>query len=144
VSLKLRPEKFCYSLGGFGTETETVEWLGDQLVYLREFGFGQEPLEKIVCQPSELEWQRFWGQVRNCGVKYWRHENQSDIFDGVQWSLDIESEELAVHCFGSNSYPPRGTQDPSEAFKQFLKALAILLQSKKLEDKWYYGVSHAT
>ena len=95
------PIKFIYEEGGFGA------WSKLELV---NGTFYETPqFEKVALrrrEPSLEKWISFRYVLDYLNAWKWKpsYSNQS-IFDGTQWSLEIEYGDAKISCSGSNSYP---------------------------------------
>ena len=135
------PQKLSLCIGSYIGQSTGIQWDNrkKQLLYgTTEYGpcLDMDVLSGFV--PTELDWERFWIDVRNIGVWYWkdRYEN-NNVLDGSFWSLDIRYGDKQLTSKGTNAYPQQGTNIPSEAFKQLLRAFGELMSDKDFINTWY-------
>ncbi|MEA4826901.1 MAG: hypothetical protein VB130_09740 [Clostridium sp.] len=69
-----------------------------------EEGF-QEELQHIK-KISKAEAEDFIIELKFIGLLNWKRKYvNSDILDGTQWSIDIETDKRKIHKYGSNDFP---------------------------------------
>ena len=95
------PIKFIYEEGGFGVSSK-LELVNGTFYETPRF-------EKVALrrkEPSLEKWISFRYLLDHLNAWKWKpsYSNQS-IFDGTQWSLEIEYGDAKISCSGSNSYP---------------------------------------
>jgi hypothetical protein len=127
------PAKLYFQITGFFRRTHEVEWRDGRLWY-RPFDPPGHCQNEVPINPSPEAWQRFWQSAEQAGVWQWQKEYDSEICDGVQWTLELEHGSQAMNCSGSNAFP--GTDDSdytkSAQFNQLIKALRRLTGQKSI------------
>ena len=95
--------------------------------------------KQVELSPDRFAWQDFWTQVQLVGAWYWRGEYDGYALDGEEWRISLAHEGKRLDTRLVNAYPPKGERYPSEAFKQFLKAVGELLDDRDFVNYWYYN-----
>ncbi len=73
------------------------------------------------------------------GAWYWKPEYDGHVLDGEQWSIELAHDDKRMETHLVNAYPPRGGHNPSEAFKQLLRAVGVLLGDQEFVNYWYFN-----
>jgi hypothetical protein len=117
-----------FELGGFNADGIQLRLSRGQLHYSKTTGpFRTEPPHVLI--PSEDQWRQFWQDVDRMDVWSWLPKYiDSDVLDGIEWSLSLSHDGRKVKCEGINAYPG---SDPFECpnagpFADLLRALAKL------------------
>jgi len=132
------PDKLLFSVNCFTGPAFVLEWDGNKLLY--EVGASGKYVvldNKQAIIPDNIKWTKFWSDVRNIGVWYWQKQYDNKVCDGIDWELDLVSCNREVRSQGFAAYPPKGTGDPSEAFKQLLRAFGELMSDQDFIRRWY-------
>ena len=95
------PIKFVYEEGGFGVSSK-LELVNGTFYETPQF----EKVARRRREPSLEKWISFRYVLDYLNAWKWKpsYSNQS-MFDGTQWSLEIEYGDAKISCSGSNSYP---------------------------------------
>ena len=95
------PIKFIYEEGSFGAWSK-LELVNGTFYETPQF----EKVTRRRREPSLEKWISFRCVLDYLNAWKWKpsYSNQS-IFDGTQWSLEIEYGDAKISCSGSNSYP---------------------------------------
>ena len=95
------PIKFIYEEGGFGVSSK-LELVNGTFYETPQF----EKVTRRRREPSLEKWISFRYVLDYLNAWKWKpsYSNQS-VFDGTQWSLEIEYGDAKISCSGSNSYP---------------------------------------
>ena len=95
------PIKFIYEEGSFGAWSK-LELVNGTFYETPQF----EKVARRRREPSLEKWISFRYVLDYLNAWKWKssYSNQS-IFDGTQWSLEIEYGDAKISCSGSNSYP---------------------------------------
>ena len=89
--------------GGYFSDIFQLDLKGEKLIYL--YGIGPVPDTTIEIIPTEKQWQSFFRSMNRI-TKHWKEEYYDpDITDGVQWSIEINSNVFNCSFDGSNDYP---------------------------------------
>ena len=100
--------KFYFDYGGFQGGAIWVEMLEDgtlQHVIRR----GLPVFTPISPFPSSEAWAEFWRTCKDIGVSKWEAKYEPErpfATDGVNWKVDIETDELTLKSKGYNVTPP--------------------------------------
>ncbi|MBU4485774.1 MAG: hypothetical protein KKD38_02495 [Candidatus Delongbacteria bacterium] len=116
------PSTFRISLNSFYGRSFSLILRDSKLLYN-----STRPSNKIVRDPSDYDWQKFW--KKTVLLKIWLWENEyldKSSSDGSNWSVNIEVGNLKVKSYGSNSYP-----DNFDEFIQSVKELTAGLEFQK-------------
>ncbi len=132
------PDKLSFSMNFFTGPSIVLQWDRNELLY-GEGGNGKYVNNKIALTPDNTKWIKFWSDVRNIGVWYWRNHYDNKVLDGIDWELEIVFGDKRISSLGFNAYPPKGTNEPSEAFKQLLRAFGELMSDQNFIRRWYYN-----
>lgn len=118
------PSTFCFTYGCW-EESQQLEWQDGALVYRPN---AWSPAE--VISPTTGAWQEFWTAAELVKLWSWRKEYINPLtLDGLQWSLEISSEDAKIVCNGSNAVPgwESDPEFPDDCdFGRFLEAVANL------------------
>jgi hypothetical protein len=82
--------------------------------------------------PSPEQWRGFWAAVERVGVWNWAPEYLAAHGDGTAWRLEMHHGERGVTCSGHGAYPGSPDSTPSVAFRDFLRALGLLIEGRRL------------
>jgi len=82
--------------------------------------------------PSAAQWQAFWDAVDGIGVWDWAPESVAEHGDGTTWRLELHRGPRGVTCSGHGAYPGPGEGTASPAFRDFLAALGLLIEGRRL------------
>lgn len=82
--------------------------------------------------PSADQWRRFWDAVERAGVWDWAPEYLAGRGDGTSWRLELHRGTRGVTCTGLGAYPGSPDSTPSPAFRDFLAALRLLVEGRRL------------
>ena len=95
------PIKFVYEEGGFGVSSK-LELVNGTFYETPQF----EKVARRRKEPSLEKWIPFRYLLDHLNAWKWKpHYSNQSIFDGTQWSLEIEYGDAKISCSGSNSYP---------------------------------------
>ena len=110
------PIKFIYEEGGFGVSSK-LELVNGTFYETPQF----EKVARRRKEPSLEKWISFRYLLDHLNAWKWKpsYSNQG-IFDGTQWSLEIEYGDAKISCSGSNSYPALLDADYQEDGNQSL------------------------
>ena len=126
---KFLPDRFLFTIGGFGRDTLQVEFAGGEL-YFRAGPDGELPLqERVIAKPAKNRWRAFWRSIEKAGVWNWDADYLTPgVTDGADWSLEMRLDKRTVISSGSNGYA--GGDGPNysrnSSFAKFLCALTRL------------------
>ena len=95
------PIKFVYEERGFGVSNK-LELVNGTFYETPRF----EKVARRRKEPSLEKWISFRYLLVHLNAWKWKpHYNNLSVFDGTQWSLEIEYGDAKISCSGSNSYP---------------------------------------
>ena len=95
------PIKFVYEEGGFGVSSK-LELVNGTFYETPQF----EKVTRRRKEPSLEKWISFRYLLDHLNAWKWKpHYSNQSIFDGTQWSLEVEYGDAKISCSGSNSYP---------------------------------------
>ena len=95
------PIKFVYEEGGFGVSSK-LELVNGTFYETPQF----EKVARKCKEPSLEKWISFRYLLDHLNAWKWKpYYSNLGIFDGTQWSLEIEYGDAKIACSGSNSYP---------------------------------------
>lgn len=135
------PDKLSLCIGSYSGRSTSLKWnLRNKKIVYGESEYGPclevNALHGFI--PDELDWKRFWSDIRNIGVWYWReHYDNNTVCDGIFWELELAYGDKKLKSHGTNAYPPQGSDIPSEAFKQLLRAFGELMNDQDFIKTWY-------
>lgn len=128
------PRTFKAGIGGFLGNSCYVKLQNGVLIY--ETKSEDQKTSKTEISPPAEQWEEFQRSLDSLNVWCWqdRYPNPG-VYDGTQWSLDIEYSDHLLHVTGDNSYPtasgrPNGNPDLTKTFENYLAAVQKLLGGK--------------
>ena len=131
------PKIFVARIGGFLGASYTVELREGILFYTAKKESKDVETAKIT--PTPAQWKEFRNSLDQLKVWHW-HTNypNSGVYDGTQWSLEIEYQDHSLKTQGDNNYPnsagkPNGKPESTKEFDEYLKAVKMLLGDKSFE-----------
>ena len=122
------PRRFALFLGGYTGPCWQVmsprRFPGELHYEMRQ---EEEVTRRVI--PSTEEWHGFWADLDRMGVWNWRREYSAPIWDGIQWSVKLRTQDGRwCHSFGSNAFPPDGEgPEPCGVFPSFCGSVSRLL-----------------
>lgn len=122
------PDRFLFSMGGYGGDSFEVRWSGAMLVFTHRSARNKIlSIEHVA--PTEDEWKAFWRWLDEHRCWDWPEVcvNKIDVVDGTHWNLVVEAAGKTLASSGSNAYPDSEDADPSEVFKAFVAEVRQLL-----------------
>jgi len=129
------PQSFRTSIGGFLGAAYSVEFRDGILYYSAADGPKKSPPVKIT--PSAQQWQEFRRALDNLRIWQW-HTNYPNpgVYDGTQWSIEIQYSDCSLRAQGDNNFPgrggkPSGSPKGTKVFSTYTAAVSKLLGGKE-------------
>ena len=137
VETNTTPKKFSAYIGGFLGTSYTVELQNGVLNYSE--AKSPKDIKTNQISPTPEQWLNFRHELDNIKIWSWKtNYPNSKVYDGTQWSIDIEYPDHVLHVRGNNNYPeksgkPNNKPEPTKVFKDYLAAIQNLLGGKKFD-----------
>jgi hypothetical protein len=131
------PQNFKASVGGF-LGTTSVELREGALYY--SLTYATQKTETVMVTPTVQQWREFRRALDEVNVWQWgtNYPNPGGVYDGTQWSLDIQYYDRALKTRGDNNFPGRkgkrsGSPKATKAFSAYTTAVKRLLGGKEFQ-----------
>ncbi|MBN2789852.1 MAG: hypothetical protein JXR69_06660 [Candidatus Delongbacteria bacterium] len=109
------PEEMRITLSSFYGRSFTILLRDNKLIY-----HATRPEEKLVRDPSDDDWDKFWKETVNLKIWLWnRSYVDKSTSDGQNWSVNIKVGKLKLHTYGSGEFP--------DNYEEFLVVLRKLI-----------------
>lgn len=122
----MRIKKFEFTYGGyFATNYELTKHWNKLVFHQWEYGPYENPPNVVKLTPDQ--WSAFIQQVVAI-IKGWNPIYDSDICDGIQWTLILKTDTAKYNFYGSNNYP--------ENFDKLLEIIQSIPGLEKFAEKF--------
>ena len=118
--------EFNFFIGGFLNEHFEIQSQNDYLLIFCGFNaiFQSKNLENSnhkISVKDNKDWQNIISFIESSN---WNQEYESQVIDGLQWTLYFENHVTKVKCNGNNNFP--------DNFNTFLDLIRVMLKRHKI------------